>query len=272
MINLENYDLSESEKSYLHKVLKEIGYDPTVNQIWKIMDRVWNDYKCDQKKYSDKKYKKFYSHPIWILNGIFIEQHAYSMKHRENLSISINNLNAGKILDFGGGFGTLAKLIANNKSVNVDIYEPFPTNLGITSIKDFKNIKFVSKLKKDFYDVVVSTDVLEHVHDPLLIFLDLVYSTKKYGHIYIANCFTPVILCHLPCTFHLRLTFHIFCKMMGLRKVGSCSGNYAQIYQKMDDNKINIFLLRKLEICSKLIWFFLRPMRPIIRSILSILR
>ena len=182
------------------------------------MDNVWKQLKCSQRFYSYKKYSKFYSHPIWLLNGIFIEQDSYSMTHRLNLSNAINSRKPKNVLDFGGGFGTLAKLISKqNNLVNVDIFEPYPSQHSISATKSLKKISFINSLKKNTYDIVVSTDVLEHVHDPLSLLSNLVKSIKKGGYIYIANCFSPVILCHLPCTFHLRLTFD-FLYSYGLRK------------------------------------------------------
>ncbi len=273
MIDLEKYDLSERERASIENILEKTGNELSVEQIWEIMDDVWREIKCNQNSYSHKKYSEFYSNPIWILNGIFIEQHSYSMRHRKNLANSIKSKNPKSVLDYGGGFGTLAKLLAkDSKLVQIEIFEPYPSQHLISSTKSLKNIDFIKSFKSNYYDIVVSTDVLEHVHEPLTLLLNLVRSVKNGGYIYVANCFSPVILCHLPCTFHLRLTFDLFCNLMGLKKIGSCSNNYCQIYQRNSLKNINMFLINLLEIFSKAIWFFVRPFRSFLRSILSFLR
>lgn len=85
------------------------------------MDLVWEDLGCDNKHLNWEKISKFYSHPVWLLNGLFIEQHTVSMKHRHAISDWIIAKNFKKILDYGGGFGTLARLIAQKNSIE-DIY------------------------------------------------------------------------------------------------------------------------------------------------------
>jgi len=37
------------------------------------MDLVWDDYGCDNKNLNWENIGKFYSHPVWLLNGLFIE-------------------------------------------------------------------------------------------------------------------------------------------------------------------------------------------------------
>ena len=273
MIDLEKYDLSEREREYIENILEKTGYELSVEQIWEIMDNVWREIKCNQNSYSHKKYSEFYSNPIWILNGIFIEQHSYSMKHRKNLADSIISKKPKKVLDYGGGFGTLAKLLARNTNlVKIDIFEPYPSQHLISSTKSLENINCINSFKSNYYDIVVSTDVLEHVHEPLTLLSKLVSSVKNGGYIYVANCFSPVILCHLPCTFHLRLTFDLFCNLMGLKKIGSCSNNYCQIYQRNSLKNANLFLIDILSIFSKAVWLLVRPLRPFLRSIISFLR
>jgi len=34
------------------------------------MDLIWDDYECDNKKLDWEKIGKFYSHPVWLLNGL----------------------------------------------------------------------------------------------------------------------------------------------------------------------------------------------------------
>ena len=82
-------------------------------------------------------------------------------------------------------------------------------------------IKFVAEFELDVYDMLVCTDVLEHVINPLDLLAQMIGAVRVGGHLLIANCFEPVIACHLPSTFHLRYSFDDFCSRLGLRFVQS---------------------------------------------------
>jgi hypothetical protein len=49
-----------------------------------------------------KKYTQFCGHPIWLLNGIFVEQHAESRGHRVAIAEALRLTVAKTVLDFGG--------------------------------------------------------------------------------------------------------------------------------------------------------------------------
>ena len=57
---------------------------------------------CDASHYDEKKYAQFYGHPIWLLNGIFVEQHAESRGHRVAIAEALRLTVAKTVLDFGG--------------------------------------------------------------------------------------------------------------------------------------------------------------------------
>ncbi|MFT7861146.1 MAG: class I SAM-dependent methyltransferase [Sulfurimonas sp.] len=208
-ISLKDKNLTKVEKEEVEKLLKR--KKPNLNdleQMWYLMDLVWDDYGCDNKNLDWKKIGKFYSHPIWLLNGLFIEQDEISMGHRNAISDWIIKNKFKNVVDYGGGFGTLARLIAQkDKAIKVDIYEPHPSEFGLKRASEFENITIIDKLGND-YDCLVSTDVLEHVPDPLNDFANMIKSVKVDGYLVIANCFEPVIKCHLPQTFHFKYTFN----------------------------------------------------------------
>ena len=226
-----------------------------LEQLWRLMDQVWDDFGCDNQILDEQKINQFYKHPIWILNGLFIEQHEISLQHRHAISDWIvknsNNKNVS-VLDFGGGFGTLARMIANkSNSLKVDIYEPYPSDFAISQCKDYSSINFVSNLNKR-YDYLISTDVLEHVSDPLQLFGEMIESVNLNGYLIIANCFYPVIKCHLPATFHFRYSFDQFAETMGLKVLGACKGSHATVYQKvLNQDTIDWVQIRKMESSSK---------------------
>jgi trans-aconitate methyltransferase len=155
-----------------------------------------------------------------MLNGLFTGCNAASMAHRNLITEAIATLKSQSVLDFGGGFGTLARLLAKAlPQADIRICEPYPPRYGIESCQPFPNIRFVPELSAQSVDVLVSTDVLEHVPDPIALLAAMVDAVRPGGHLLIANCFYPVILCHLPCTFHLRYSFNSFCRALGL---GAC--------------------------------------------------
>ncbi|MBD2188085.1 class I SAM-dependent methyltransferase [Pseudanabaena mucicola] len=229
----------------------------SLSQMWQLMDQVWDDLGCDNLILDQEKITAFYKHPVWLLNGFFIEQHEVSLQHRHIIADLIVQLSVKHVLDFGGGFGTLARIIANKSgNIEIDIYEPYPNNFAIEECKDYPLIQFVHNLHKK-YDCLVSTDVLEHVTDPLQIFENMIETVSLNGYLIIANCFRPVIKCHLPSTFHFRYTFNLFARLMGLKVLGKCKGKHATIYQKIHKRPTNWKIIRTIEYLSQKTYFYI---------------
>jgi hypothetical protein len=82
----------------------------------------------------------------------------------------------------------------------------------------------------------------------------MIKSVNINGYLVIANCFYPVIKCHLPSTFHFRYTFNQFAKLMGLKIVGKCHGSHATIYQKIESKGIDWPTLRRKEYFSRIFY------------------
>lgn len=266
-INLNEINLKKI-KVEIVKLLKrrKNGLDD-LEQMWFLMDLVWDDFLCDNRNLDWEKIGKFYSHPVWLLNGLFIEQHEVSMGHRNAISQWIYKNKFKNVVDYGGGFGTLARLIAKkNQKINTSIYEPYPSEFGLKRAEEFNNILFIKKLDKD-YDCLVATDVLEHVKDPLRNLITMINSVKINGYLVIANCFFPVIKCHLPQVFHFRYSFNLFAKIMGLEIIGVLKGSHATIYRKSKEVEPNWKYIRFLEKISQkafpIIEFFKTILRPL---------
>ena len=219
----EAYILLQKSKEWneLEKYLKDFDENKFlgVEDMWKIMNQVWNDMGLDSKEYDLEKLKKYYSHPVWFLNGLFIETDRESMRHRKSIAEYFKDKRRLKILDYGGGFGTLAKeIVRHTPSSQVDIFEPHAAEYAYTNIKDFKNIQIVNYLKEKYYDVLLNTDVLEHVEDPIN--LILIYNNcLKEGGLLISHWnFSPCIKCHLPKHYHFRYTFDKIIPLLGFSK------------------------------------------------------
>lgn len=277
-MEINNIGLLDQEVQEIRKLLlKSLHNPPQLEDLWKAMDEVWDKIGCTNKKVNCKENHKrielFYKHPVWILNGLFIEQDELSMQHRQIISswIDSNKSDISSVLDYGGGFGTLARLIAKKDGdLDVDIYEPHPTKLALEKLKAYSNVCFVSSLTKE-YDCIVCTDVLEHVPDPLGLFAEMIQSVKVNKYLVIANCFYPVIKCHLPTTFHLRYTFNYFARLMGLQVLGSCKSSHATLYKKIVDKPFGWKRLRTLEKLSKVSYRLLRIVRDIYVGLMKVL-
>jgi 2-polyprenyl-6-hydroxyphenyl methylase/3-demethylubiquinone-9 3-methyltransferase len=271
-IDLTDKNLTLLEKEEIEKLLKRKKENlDDLEQMWYLMDLIWDDFHCDNKNLEWDKIGQFYSHPVWLLNGLFIEQHEVSMGHRHAISDWVVKNNFKKIVDYGGGFGTLARLIAQKApTINIYIYEPHPSEYGLKRIKEYQNITLIKELGSE-YDCLISTDVLEHVPNPLENFKQMIDSVKIGGYLIIANNFYPVIKCHLPQTFHLRYSFNIIAKIMGLEVVGILEGSHATIFRKVKAIQSNWTKIRFYEQISKISFPVIKMLKPILRPVKRII-
>lgn len=267
-----NIGLSTAREDVLEKLLQRIASDTSkLEHIWALMDRVWDECGCDNRVPDPKKLADFYQHPVWILNGLLIEQHDLSKQHREAISDWIVSnrymMRFNKIVDYGGGFGTLARLVARkDPSIQVDVLEPHPENLARIRAKSFTNIRYIQSLDQE-YDCLISTDVLEHLPDPLKTLAEMIDSVRLNGYLLIATNFFPVIKCHLPGTFHLRYTFKAFARFFGLVDCGPCHGSHTTIYCKASGSVPDWGKIRRREKISKFLFPYLESLHKIYRGV-----
>jgi 2-polyprenyl-6-hydroxyphenyl methylase/3-demethylubiquinone-9 3-methyltransferase len=229
--------LSPSDIDYLDSIA---GMErPSVDWIWQEMDRIWDVQGLDNRLTLQKQaISEFYSHPIWVVNGVFTATDPVSIQHRDAIALFVRRLGVERIADYGGGFGELAKkLSAVDSKIQIDIVEPYPSKLGMQRIKHETNIRFIKEFENQ-YDCVIAQDVLEHVEHPLELVEKLVSSTQFGGYLIFANCFYPVIKCHLPSTFYLRHTFRWVMQGAGLEYVGQVDGvSHAQVFRRVRNIK-----------------------------------
>ena len=59
------------EWNKLEKYLKDFDEkkSPKVEDIWNIMNQVWDNMGLDNKNYNLKQLSKYYSHPVWFLKA-----------------------------------------------------------------------------------------------------------------------------------------------------------------------------------------------------------
>lgn len=246
---------------------------PTLEDIWWLMDQVWDELGCDNLRLDRDRISRFYQNPVWLLNDLFIEQDSLSMQHRNAISdwIAGHRREIGTVLDYGGGFGALACLL-NGKApdMHIDIYEPFPSDYARAKVGLRKNIRFVDAPGTN-YDCLLSIDVLEHVPDPLGTLMEMIRYVRTDGYLVIANCFAPVIKCHLPGTFHLRYTFGLFASVLGLEFLGPCSGSHAQLYRKLGRRQPSRKMIEIMTLMSRAAFPMLNMASTVYRAMKKIL-
>lgn len=246
--------LSEDERKQLDDLLKIHDKWPlSLQEMWSLMDEIWDEMDCDNRNPIGGNIPLFYKHPVWLLNGLFIESHEASMMHRNLIAEWIANKSIKKVLDYGAGFCTLSRLIAGKVPESlIDIIEPFPAQVSHKIINQYSCIRIVERMEGE-YDAIVALDVLEHLDDPIQQLIDMVDSVKDAGYILLGNCFKPVIKCHLPCTFHLNKTFRHIASNLSLQYMGMIPGCHVEIYKKTDKKK-RVYLARLIEFMSQAIY------------------
>ncbi len=240
-VSLPTVALQQAEINYLEKAVTLER--PPVEWIWQEMDRVWNALGLENgRALQGQSIGEFYSHPVWVVNGVFSAVDPVSVQHRDSIVEFVSRIGMKRVADYGGGFGELAlRLHAVAPKIQIDIVEPYPSKLGMLRVAGKAGIQFINELDGQ-YDCVIAQDVLEHVEQPLLLTEQMVQAVKMGGHLIFANCFYPVIKCHLPSTFYLRHTFNCVVRGMGLKFEGRVDGaNHALVFKrvgKIEENKL----------------------------------
>jgi len=241
--------IKPSEQLWLENIFKKYNGFPSLENLWKIMDEIWDEFNCDPKNL-DYRVDSFYRHPVWLLNGLFTDQHKLSISNREVFTKWVYDKKPKRVADYGGGFGSLARMIAKScVDTKVEVIEPHPHKLAFEKAKYYKNLSYKKKLEGE-YDIIIATDVFEHVQDPLGLAAETSNYLKKNGYYLIANCFQPVIKCHLPQSYHFYHTFDKALLAMNFKIVEKII--YGTVFSL--DQKLNLDKSRKIEKKSKKLW------------------
>jgi len=249
-VNIPSELLSQTDEKYLQSLPENL---PTVEWVWAEMDKVWDGYGINNRKaLAGQAIAEFYSHPVWLMNGVFTSLDPVSEKHRDLIAQFTSDNDFKLIADYAGGFGELAiKMAKKSPNSIIKIIEPYPSEFGLYRLKEKGNIEINSSLGVDEYDVIIAQDVLEHVEDPVGLAIALSESVHDNGLIIFANCFHPVIKCHLPKTFHLRYTFRFVMAAYGLEYQGRLTGaEHVLIFKKTGELSV-----QKVRIAEKISQF-----------------
>jgi 2-polyprenyl-3-methyl-5-hydroxy-6-metoxy-1,4-benzoquinol methylase len=221
--------LTESELHYLKHIFSFYSGLPPLRDLWALLDQAWHDSGCHEFS-SSVTLASFYSHPVWLLNGIYSEHDIISLSHRNLLADYIASLHPTRVLDVGGGFGALSRSLGLRlPSTEIDIYEPFPHPAAEYMAQLTSNVRYIETINRT-YDIIIATDVYEHLQEPLG-FLEFTLTHLKSGGQYVfSNCFHPVIQCHLSRNNHFNASWSDVVNLYGLRRAGNLSYGQAFIY------------------------------------------
>lgn len=218
LLNPDNISIRDNclDKSWLENCFKRFSGYPDLEQLWKLVDEVWIEFGCD-KNLNEANLFAFYSHPVWLLNGLLTENDERSFSNRKYFTNYVAEQAPMRVADIGGGFGTLARMIGTTcPHAQIEIIEPHPHPEAIHRTEELANVKYCSQLSGN-YDLLIATDVFEHVADPIALVEATASHLKLGGKYLIANCFYPVVLCHLPQTFHFRYSWNEVLAALGLK-------------------------------------------------------
>jgi hypothetical protein len=208
--------IGDAEYRYLSEVFDRCGGCPNLQQLWQLMDEPWLALGCDP-AHLDERVTAYYNHPVWLLNGLFIEQDPQSLAHRQAFTSWATGKRPARLADYGGGFGCLARLIgAALPEAHVEVVEPHPHPAAIALAANTPNVRYVPELTGS-YDLLIATDVFEHVPDPIGLAASTAAHLRNGGTYLMANCFAPVIQCHLPQLFHFSIGWDQTMRAMGLQ-------------------------------------------------------
>jgi 2-polyprenyl-3-methyl-5-hydroxy-6-metoxy-1,4-benzoquinol methylase len=260
-ISLKRSWLNQFEADFLQNLP---GERPNVEWIWREMDSVWDALGLDNTRpLQEQNIGAFYGHPIWTANGIFTKTDDLSMEHRIAICREIEKRNPKQVLDYGGGWGGLASVVAQARhDIKVTIVEPFQSPIARELLNDDRlNIEWKTSLDAINCELIVAQDVLEHLEAPVSLAAKLVASTKPGGVIIFANSFYPVIKCHLPKTFYLRHTFPMIMRAHGMLFIGSLKeARHIQVFLK--SGNVNPSLVKVTDFAAKIIGPFLNWVIP----------
>ena len=97
---------------------------------------------------------------------------------------SINLKKKKNILDFGAGSGVNLDMLRKHGLVDIHEQNKYARTV-IKKEKKIKNLYSTLKIKKNFYDLILLADVIEHVKQPKELLKNLKKFLKKDGHILI---------------------------------------------------------------------------------------
>jgi 2-polyprenyl-3-methyl-5-hydroxy-6-metoxy-1,4-benzoquinol methylase len=128
----------------------------------------------------------------------FILNYYNNIKNRSRYLDILSLIGEGYVLDYGCGWGCFSKMISENgnRVLGIDIDED-SLNIAREIIKESDNLQFkkvdIREINDNSFDYVISTQVLEHTHNPGNYLMECNRVLKNEGHLVISipNSITP---------------------------------------------------------------------------------
>ena len=115
------------------------------------------------------------------------EKHWWFQARKKIIDQIISNIKLKKknnILDFGVGSGVNLDMLGKYGSVHIHEQNKY-ARVAIKKNKKIKKLYSTLKIKRNFYDLILVADVIEHVKQPKKLLKELKKFLKKDGHILI---------------------------------------------------------------------------------------
>jgi SAM-dependent methyltransferase len=91
------------------------------------------------------------------------------------------NKESTKVLDFGAGIGTLTYLYENKYKVKPDTFDIDHYQISLLRSKGYKVFNNLNEISDNYYDLIFSSNVFEHIEDDYIVFQNLFHKLKKGG-------------------------------------------------------------------------------------------
>ena len=240
-------------QKYLIKDEKANGID--LPRLWCILDQGWFELQKTSKysPYSEAFLGEYYNHPVWMINAAFSESDQDTISDRQAAIRLIEHVAPERILDFGGGIGSAARLCADRFSAakNIDVLDISPFyETTRRHLSKFKNIRVLAKAQPP-YDAVLCTEVLEHVSNPISLLVDLNKMLRIGGALSVSYSFAPGIACHIPKHFHLQPIMIWVIRCLGFGFYGF-ERRGSTVYGFVKNSEISSATLKKAKLLAKL--------------------
>ena len=231
-----------------------------LQRIWAILDEGWQEVE-ERIKNKKTKYEllellhEYYQHPVWLINAAFSESDEATISDRLAAVRLISHVQPQKILDFGGGIGTVSRLcsITMPQAEEIDLVDITEFRQVIKQyLTDFKNIQVLDKPNPP-YDAVICTEVLEHLTDPVEAIIQINHLLRIGGAFSASWSFAPCIKCHLSQNFHLRRLMLWIIRSLGFGFYGF-ERRGSTVYGFVKTSNVTTQMIKKarlLELCSR---------------------
>jgi ubiquinone/menaquinone biosynthesis C-methylase UbiE len=237
----------------------ELSHGLTIQRLWAILDQVWDELLAEQSTTVKTDFsgflKNYYQHPVWLINAAFSESDEMTLSDRLAAVRLISHVQPYKILDFGGGIGTVSRLcslhLSQAKAIDLVDITDFKTILK-TYLAEFSNIRILDQ-PDPLYDAVISTEVLEHVMDPIEVIIEINRLLRVGGAFAASWSFVPCIKCHLPQNFHLKRLMVWIIRSLGFGFYGF-ERRATTVYSFVKHSDVTPQMIRTarfLEFCSR---------------------